>query len=172
MRVSGFYEASCTNGEGWRSVLFMAGCPHHCPGCHNPETWSFDSGEECPDIEEYIKKILRNRVLIDGVTLSGGEPFQERNISGLHLLTERLRKEGLNVWCYSGYTWDELRENEAFFPLLQNLDVLVDGPYLEEFASTELKFRGSSNQRIIDVQASLCSNSVVLYAPAPAELVS
>lgn len=147
LRVSGFYDNSCTNGEGWRSVIFFSGCPHQCPGCHNPETWDFNAGEEFTP-EELAEKVLVNRDFIDGVTLSGGEPLQERYIEDLLILINILRREGLTVWCYTGYTLDKLRSTDTFTDVLDQIDVLIDGPFIQKLYDPELKFRGSSNQNI------------------------
>lgn len=161
-RISGFYDNSCTNGEGWRSVIFFSGCPHKCKGCHNPETWDFNSGEDISK-EELLHKILNNGSFIDGVTLSGGEPFQERHTWELISLLDTLKHEGLNIWCYTGYLFEDLIQHPLFSVLLNEIDVLIDGPFIEEHFDPELKFRGSTNQRIIDVKASLNSGSVILY---------
>lgn len=161
MRVAGFYDNSCTNGEGWRSVLFVSGCPHKCLGCQNPQTWDFEQGEKVHDIDFYIKKIIQNKKLIDGVTLSGGEPFQERNVKHLLKLVKEVKKNGLDVWCYTGYRYEELLQNEAFSSLLKEIDVLVDGPFIKDEFCPNIKFRGSKNQRILDVQKCLENNSII-----------
>lgn len=161
MRIAGFYDNSCTNGDGWRSVLFVGGCPHQCKGCHNKNTWNFDYGEKVEDINCYIKRILDNKKLIDGVTLSGGEPFQPRNIKHLIKLTKEVKKHGLNIWCYSGYKFEDLKNNKTFYPLLKELDVLIDGKFQEELFSPQLKFRGSENQRIIDIKKSLKMKEII-----------
>lgn len=155
MRISGFYDNSCTNGEGWRSVLFVGGCPHKCPGCHNPQTWDYEHGEKVDSIDCYIKRILDNRKLIEGITLSGGEPFQERNVEHLVRLSKEVKRHGLNVWCYTGYHFEDILKNENFYPLLKEIDILIDGPFKKELFSPDLKFKGSSNQRIIDISKSL-----------------
>lgn len=164
MRIAGFYENSCTNGDGWRSVLFVGGCPHRCEGCQNPQTWNYDHGDKVEDINQYIKKVLDNKILIDGVTFSGGEPFQERNIDNLITLAKEVKKHGLNVWCYTGYQFEELKENNKFCLLLQELDVLVDGKFEKTQFCPDLKFRGSKNQRILDVQKSLADDKLIEIA--------
>lgn len=158
--ISGFYDNSCTNGDGWRSVIFFSGCPHRCKGCHNPETWDPKSGE-IVSVDEIMHKILHNHSFIEGVTLSGGEPFQERHTWELISLIDRIKSEGLTLWCYTGYLFEDLKEHELFSVLLGQIDVLIDGPYIEELFNPELRFRGSSNQRIIDVKSSLESDSVI-----------
>jgi len=147
LNISGFYDSSCTNGEGWRSVIFFSGCPHKCKGCHNPETWDFNSGEPI-SVDELTSMVLKNSSYIDGVTLSGGEPFQERNIDELLILINNLKKHNLTIWCYSGYKYEDLLINPMFRKLLDKIDVLIDGPYIEELFDPNLKFRGSSNQSV------------------------
>lgn len=153
LNISGFYDNSCTNGEGWRSVIFLSGCPHRCKGCHNPETWVENSGDDYTP-EELIQMVLNNSGFIDGVTLSGGEPFQEKNIDELVILVRNLRAEGLTIWCYTGYLYEDLLEHPVYSTLLKEIDVLVDGPYQKDLFDPDLKFRGSSNQRIIDLTIS------------------
>lgn len=162
LKISGFYDNSCTNGDGWRSVLFFSGCPHRCPGCHNPETWDFDSGKNYT-VEDLTHMILHNDTFIEGVTFSGGEPFQERFIGDLLSLSDNIKRENLSLWCYTGYIFEDLVDHPLFSVLLNEIDVLIDGPYIESEFNPELKFRGSSNQRIIDVKASLKCDEVILY---------
>ncbi|MDC7241216.1 MAG: anaerobic ribonucleoside-triphosphate reductase activating protein [Spirochaetales bacterium] len=151
LRISGFYDSSCSNGEGWRSVIFFSGCPHHCRGCHNPETWDFNSGEETT-VDELYEMVKANTDHIDGVTLSGGEPFQKRYVDDLIELTARLKGLGLSIWCYTGYTYENLVKDPEFGRLLQNIDVLIDGPFMHDLLDTQLKFRGSSNQRLLELK--------------------
>lgn len=164
MRIAGFYENSCTNGEGWRSVIFVGGCPHRCEGCQNPQTWDYNYGEPVTDIQIYVDKILKNKRLIDGLTISGGEPFQERNVEPLLALIKPLKKEGLNVWCYTGYQYEDLLKNPKYETLLKEIDVLVDGPFLKEEFCPNIKFRGSKNQRILDIPKSLKLNKTIEIA--------
>ena len=160
MKIAGFYENSCTNGDGWRSVLFVSGCPHHCLGCHNQQTWDYEFGEEVDNIDNIVSNILKNKKLIDGLTISGGEPFQYRNIEPLIYIIDKIRKEGLNIWCYSGYTFEFLKEDKEFSKLLNKIDILVDGPFIKSLFSPNIKFRGSTNQRIIDVKKSFNNNEI------------
>ncbi len=164
MRIAGFYENSCTNGEGWRSVIFVGGCPHKCEGCQNPQTWDYNYGEKVEDVNFYIEKILKNKKLIDGLTISGGEPFQERNIEPLLELIKPLKEEGLNIWCYTGYKYEELLKNSNFKKLLAEIDVLVDGPFVKEEYCPNIKFRGSKNQRVLDIPRSLQANEIIEIA--------
>ncbi len=151
LNISGFYDSSCTNGEGWRSVIFFSGCPHGCHGCHNPETWNPDSGEP-HSVEQLTKMVLDNSDYIDGVTLSGGEPFQESNIEELLMFVHKIKSAGLSIWCYTGYKYEDLLRHPLYCKLLSKIDVIIDGPYMEELFDPDLKFRGSSNQRIIDLK--------------------
>lgn len=148
LNISGFYDNSCTNGDGWRSVIFFSGCPHKCNGCHNPETWEYGSGTDY-SVEKLTDLIINNKGFIDGVTLSGGEPFQEDNIEELLILVKNIKSVGLNIWCYTGYTYEYLLTHPKFSTLLKYIDVLVDGLYIKELFDPDLKFRGSSNQKII-----------------------
>lgn len=148
LNVSGFYDSSCTNGEGWRSVIFFSGCPHRCKGCHNPETWPSGSGKDY-SVEELTSMVLKNSSFIDGVTLSGGEPFQEKNIDKLLIFVHNLKEAELTIWCYTGYEYEYLLDHPIYSILLKKIDVLVDGAYKEELFDPNLSFRGSSNQRLI-----------------------
>ena len=163
LRIAGIANDSIVDGSGLRLTVFTQGCPHRCPGCHNPQTHDFAGGSE-RDTDDIIARIKKNP-LLDGVTLSGGEPFCQPEAC---VEIARAAKEmGLNVWSYSGYTFEELIEQgtEAQKAFLQELDVLVDGRFELEKRSLECKFRGSSNQRLIDVPASLKLGQVVEVEP-------
>ena len=153
LRIAGIANDSIVDGPGLRLTVFTQGCPHRCPGCHNPQTHDFSGGNE-GDTADIIAKIKRNP-LLDGVTLSGGEPFCQPEACAEIALAAR--DAGLNVWSYSGYTFEELCEQgtEAQRALLMELDVLVDGRFELAKRSLECRFRGSSNQRLVDVPASL-----------------
>lgn len=159
LKLSGTIEESIVDGPGIRFVIFVQGCPHACPGCHNPQTHDFSNGYE-QSIFSLIPKIMENP-LISGVTLSGGEPFCQA--AALVPLARTLRQKGKHVMAYSGYTWKQLLElpDPAVRALLEQCDVLVDGPFLEEQRDLTLRFRGSRNQRLIDVPASLRAGQVV-----------
>lgn len=163
MRMAGFYDESMSNGIGWRAVLFVSGCPHNCPGCHNKVAQDFNYGEEF-DETAILERIKENSIL-KGITISGGEPLCPENINDVNKFIERVRKElpGLNIWCYSGYTFEELKNrNDKITDItLNNIDVLVDGRFIEERKNPEIKFRGSDNQRIIDLRKSLKENRIV-----------
>ena len=163
MKMAGFYDESMSNGIGWRAVLFVSGCPHNCPGCHNKIAQDYNYGEEF-DQNAIINRIKENSIL-KGVTISGGEPLCKENIKDVNDFIEALKKEKpeLNIWCYSGYTFEELknRKDEITDTTLRNIDVLVDGRFIEERKNPEIRFRGSDNQRIIDLRKSLNENKIV-----------
>ena len=156
--LSGIVEDSIVDGPGIRTTVFSQGCPHHCPGCHNPETWEFGCGT--PMEEERILKIVRSNPLCRGVTFSGGEPFAQAE--GFAKLARLLKRNGYEVASNSGYTFEQLLHGTpAQRELLQTIDVLIDGPFLMEERSLELVFRGSRNQRILDVPKSLAAGEAI-----------
>lgn len=154
VRIAGRRKHSSVNGPGVRYVLFMQGCPHGCPGCQNPETWSMTGGREY-DTGAVISEITATRYL-DGVTLSGGDPLAQPGPAAL--IAGACRAAGLNVWCYTGWTFEEIMAGAAgpeAVKALEQIDVLVDGPFVRELMSAECIWRGSSNQRLIDLPRSL-----------------
>lgn len=159
--LSGVTGDSIVDGPGLRLTLFTQGCLHHCPGCHNPQTHDPEGGSWA-DTEDILAAAAENP-LLDGITLSGGDPFLQP-VPCL-ALAEGAHKIGLNVWTYTGYTWEALlEENDAEkLALLKETDVLVDGPFLLAERSLELRFCGSRNQRLIDVKKSLAEDKVVLW---------
>lgn len=161
IKISGAVNDSIVDGNGLRFTLFTQGCPHHCKGCHNPQTHDFTGGF-WSDTEEILKTIAENP-LLDGITLSGGEPFSQPEPCAI--LAEGAHQLGLSVWAYTGYTWEALQEeaDPTRMAFLRQIDVLVDGPFLEDLRSLELRFKGSANQRTIDVQRSLAENKVILW---------
>ena len=165
MKIAGFYDESISNGLGWRAVLFVSGCPHHCPGCHNKEAQDFNYGEEFNE-EEILKRIKENSIL-NGITISGGEPLCKENIPGVLKFIKDVKaiRPEFNVWCYSGYTLDQLidRNDEETNKCLNEIDVLVDGRFEEKKKDPTLKFRGSSNQRILDLKPSLQTHKFIEY---------
>ena len=165
MKIAGFYDESISNGLGWRAVLFVSGCPHHCPGCHNKEAQDFNFGTEF-NKQEIIERIKQNSIL-KGITISGGEPLCKENIKEVCEFIKDVKKEkkDLNVWCYSGYTLDELvnRNDEDTKDCLNQIDVLVDGEFKQDLKDPTLKFRGSSNQRILDVKQSLKTHKFIEF---------
>ena len=156
IRISGIVNDSVVDGPGFRLAVFTQGCPHHCAGCHNPQTHYFEGGREI-DTQEIIEK-LRGNPLLDGITLSGGEPFCQG--AACAELASAAHALGLNVWTYSGYTYEQLLAGDAEQrALLAETDVLVDGPFVLPQRTLELRFRGSANQRLIDVKASAAAGS-------------
>ena len=156
--LSGIAGDSIVDGPGIRTTVFSQGCPHHCPGCHNPETWDFGCGT--PMEEEQILAIVRSNPLCRGVTFSGGEPFAQS--AGFARLAKLLKAEGYEVASYTGYTFEELLQgSDDQKELLGSIDVLIDGPFLLAEKSLEVPFRGSRNQRILDVPKSLAAGMAV-----------
>lgn len=156
MNISGYYDDSIVNGEGLRAVLFVSGCPHHCDGCHNKDTWNEKYGEPF-NIEYYYKKIVSNK-LITGLTLSGGEPLTVKHIKELLPLIRKIKgNTKLDIWCYTGYTLEQLldRNDKYTKEILTYIDTLVDGKFVEEFKNPLLKFKGSENQRIIKLKGKI-----------------
>ncbi|MCL2562633.1 MAG: anaerobic ribonucleoside-triphosphate reductase activating protein [Oscillospiraceae bacterium] len=145
MRIRNTIHDSIVDGPGLRYVVFTQGCPHRCPGCHNPETHDPNSGQEVA-VEAIIADMLNNP-LTDGLTLTGGEPFLQAEDCAV--LARAAHDAGLNVWCYSGWTLEELQAMPETEVLLREIDVLVDGPYIEAQRSLTLNWRGSENQRVI-----------------------
>ncbi|MBU5454689.1 anaerobic ribonucleoside-triphosphate reductase activating protein [Caproiciproducens sp. MSJ-32] len=161
IRLSGIAYESLVNGPGIRRVFFSQGCKHNCKGCFNPDTHDFNGGEE-KDMDELVKDTLSNP-MIKGVTFSGGDPFERAE--EFSYMAKRFKENNLNIWCYTGYTFEEILENKdkrkGFKELLDNIDVLVDGRFVIEEKANNIKYRGSKNQRIIDVQKSLTENRIV-----------
>ena len=150
IRISGITPESIVDGEGIRYVIFTQGCPHHCVGCHNPQTHSFDGGRLVL-IEDILDDISKRKKWIDGITISGGEPFCQADQCSI--IAERAQELSLTVWCYTGYLFENLYRQGV--ELLKHIDVLVDGPFVQDERSLELDFRGSRNQRVIDIPKSL-----------------
>jgi len=162
VRVAGVIPESVVDGPGIRSVIFAQGCPRHCPGCHNPETIDPCGGKIMQDQE--IIRIVEKTKLLNGVTFSGGEPFLQAE--AFVKMGYRFKEKGLNIMTYTGYTWEELlslgKTKPEVLDLLSVSDYLVDGPYLESQKDLTLAFRGSKNQRVIDVKQSLGKLQVIL----------
>ena len=163
IRIAGTVNDSIVDGPGLRFTVFTQGCRHNCPGCHNPETHDFAGGHE-EDTDALIGKMLKNP-LLSGITLSGGDPL-EQPLPCL-ALARAAHAHQLNVWVYTGYTWEELtrRNDPDQMALLAATDVLVDGPFIQNERSLELKFCGSRNQRLIDVPTTLQKGEVTLWQP-------
>lgn len=166
-------KCDIANGEGVRVSLFVSGCTHHCPGCFNQDTWDFTYGEEyTEDTEQEIIEALKPDY-INGLSLLGGEPFEPRNQEILVRLLRKVKNlyPEKDIWCYSGYLFDRELQKESRArceytdEMLSMLDVLVDGRFVESLKDIRLAFRGSSNQRVIDVKKSLGCGEVVLWEP-------
>lgn len=155
-------EDSIVDGEGIRTVIWTQGCSHKCPGCHNPQTHSFDDGFEI-DIEE-VKQQIDALEGQDGVTFSGGDPFYQ--VEACLELAKYIKSKKMSVWCYTGFTYEVLlflsKNDSKIIEFLKTIDVLIDGPFLLEQKSLDCTFRGSKNQRIIDTRESLKNKKVCL----------
>lgn len=163
IRLAGVEPESIVDGPGYRLAVFVQGCPHGCPGCHNPKTHDVNGGY-IADTAQIIEKMGQNP-LVRGVTLTGGEPMMQPE--PLCEIAQAAREKGMNVWCYTGYTLETLlKEGRADrMRLLGLIDVLVDGPYLAHERSLDLLYCGSRNQRLIDMPATLAEKAVRLYTP-------
>ena len=171
MNYGQIYFTDTANGAGCRTALFVSGCSHHCEGCFNEETWNFDYGEPFTEkVEDEIIESLKP-TYIAGLTVLGGEPMEVRNQPAVWHLIERVRNEVPNksIWVYSGYTYEELTDSnnartrtDVTDNILDNIDILVDGEFVLDLKNISLKFRGSSNQRIIDMKATRESNEIIL----------
>ncbi|ALP88968.1 MULTISPECIES: anaerobic ribonucleoside-triphosphate reductase activating protein [Clostridium] len=161
IRLSGIAYESLVNGPGIRRVFFSQGCKHNCKGCFNPDTHDFNGGEN-RNMDELIESVLDNP-MIKGVTFSGGDPLEQAE--KFAYMAKAFKNNNLNIWCYTGYTYEYIREhkdeNNGWNELLNNIDVLVDGKFEEENMQEGLKFRGSTNQRIIDIKESLNHGKIV-----------
>ena len=171
MNFADIKRVDVANGPGVRVSLFVSGCTHRCPGCFNPETWDFAFG--APFGEEQLREILTllDRPYIRGLSLLGGEPFEPENQGTVLELVRRVRRElpQKDVWCYTGYLYEAQAAGlvgEHSRDLLAELDVLVDGPFVEAQKDLKLRFRGSANQRILDVPASLAAGEAALWTEA------
>ena len=155
---------SIVDGEGIRSVIWFQGCSHNCPGCHNPETHDFNAGVEV-SLED-MKAQIDELEYQSGVTFSGGDPMMQ--VDALLELAKHVHERNMNVWVYTGYTFEELlilaEKNETYLNALEEIDVLVDGKFVMDLKSFDVQFRGSSNQRILDVKKSLAKKKAVSIA--------
>lgn len=155
LRVLDIVGGTSVDGPGLRTSVYFAGCNHHCPGCHNPQSWDAAGGMEMT-IDEIIAVIDENDF---NVTLSGGDPLMQ--VEGVTELARRLKEAGRNVWCYTGYTYEQVSASPRLSGVLPYIDVLVDGTFIESRRDVGLRFRGSSNQRLIDVARSEPGSPVV-----------
>ena len=161
IRVLDIIEDTMVDGPGFRTSIYCAGCRHACPGCHNPQSWDFNVGRDMT--VEQIMRIIENDPYTLGVTFSGGDPMYQA--AGFAELARQIhRRTQKDIWCYTGFTFESLIHQDQR-ELLAEVDVLVDGPFIQSLHDSDLLFRGSSNQRLIDVQASLYSGETVLWKP-------
>lgn len=163
IRIAGLVSESYVDGDGIRFAIFMQGCPRRCEGCHNPETHALDGGRLI-DTAEIIAEIKKNP-LLDGITLTGGEPFLQ--VEAANEIARAAKSFGLSIWCYTGYKLEELPP--AATPLLENIDVLIDGEFIEWLRDLELQFCGSRNQRIIDLRKTREQKKIVLWTESEVE---
>lgn len=156
LKILSIAEGTSVDGPGLRTSIYFAGCCHHCEGCHNPQSWDINNGKPTT-IDDLLKVIRYNEF---PVTFSGGDPFYQ--IEAVTELARQIKQQlGYNIWCYTGYLWEEILQHEEFMPLLQYVDVIVDGRFVLSQRNISLLFRGSNNQRIIDVQQSLQTKTIV-----------
>ena len=156
--VLAIMRGTTVDGPGFRTSVYLAGCSHACPGCHNPSSWDSEGGFGM-SLEE-IMEIVREEDF--DVTLSGGDPLF--NPVALLPLVEALKKDGRNIWLYTGFLWEEILNDPDKLRVVENVDVVVDGPFIQNMRDTDLLFRGSSNQRLVDVRKSLETGKVVIYS--------
>ena len=163
MRIYGVVTDSIVDGPGYRTAVFAQGCPHHCPGCHNPESHDPNGGTDWT--LDAVEAKFTGNPLLDGITLTGGEPFEQP--AACAELARRAHEKGLNVWTFSGYLYEKLLEKAEADPavklLLERTDVLVEGPFLLAERSLELLYKGSKNQRTIDMNKTREAGEIVLY---------
>ena len=155
-QVLDIIKGTTVDGPGFRTAIYLAGCSHRCPGCHNPQSWEESNGR--PMSIEEIMGIVEEEDF--DVTLSGGDPLY--NPIGIKKLTEAIKNNRRNLWIYTGYSWEQIIESPQLFEAVKDCDVLVDGEFVESLKNPDLPFRGSSNQRIINVQESIKQGKIIL----------
>lgn len=161
MRYHNITKDDMLNGDGLRAVLWLAGCEHACKGCHNPITWDINGGIEFDNTARNELFDLLEKDYIAGVTLSGGDPLHPANVNEVGLLVNEIKETfpEKTIWLYTGYQWDEIK----MFPFIKNIDVLVDGEFIQELKDEKLHWKGSSNQNVIDVKKTLQEGQIVLH---------
>ena len=163
MNYQKIYSFDLADGDGIRTSIFVSGCNRHCKGCFNEEAWDFNSGKNF-NSEKYFKIYdLLKKPYYAGLSILGGEPFDQKDNYLLIELCKAAHTIGKDVWVWSGYTFEELKKDDKKLELLQECDVLVDGPFIDEQKDLSLKWRGSTNQRVINIKESLASGKVVEY---------
>lgn len=160
LRVIRVVDGTSVDGPGLRTSIYLAGCDHHCPGCHNPGTWSHNAGEDVT-IETLIEHVAENEF---DVTLTGGDPLHQPH--GVKELVHRLKQMDINVWLYTGFTYEEIMADDDLRHAISEVDVVVDGPFIQSLRDEKLMFRGSSNQRLIDNRRS-STEHIILYDYQP-----
>lgn len=164
MRYAQIRSLDISNGEGIGIALYTQGCRFHCKNCFNSELWDYTKGKEwSSEVEDCLVSLL-SRDYIDRISFLGGEPLSEENLEDLDNLLNRIRKEcpSKKIWMYTGYTYEAIKDRLSY--ILKNIDVLVDGLYVDELRDLKLEFRGSSNQRVIDIQNTIkCNEVITLY---------
>ena len=159
MKYNTIRQLDIANGKGCRVSIFVSGCEHHCKGCFNPDTWSFEKGKEFTEQTVDLLLKLAEPTYISGLSVLGGEPFHPRNRDEVLQLTKKFKQvyPEKDVWVWTGYLWEEVKDSLPD----SDIDVLVDGRFMEDLKDLRLKYRGSSNQRVIDVQKSLIENTPI-----------
>lgn len=164
MNISGIDFESIVDGEGVRTVIFTSGCKHDCKGCHNPLTHDFNYGKDFSKaIQNDIIKWVKDTPYIAGITLSGGDPLYSCAKLLPFVLDFKLANPNKTIWLYTGFTFEQIKDNEDMMQLVKEVDVLVDGKFIEELKEFNLKFKGSTNQRIINIPVTLKYGSIKLF---------
>lgn len=167
MRIVRIIEGTSVDGPGLRTSIYFAGCSHRCPGCHNQQTWDFQGGQDMT-VDEVLQTILYNE---NNVTFSGGDPIYQTE--AIIPLARAIKGAGMNIWCYTGFTFEQLREGIDEVPkkildeFLSLIDVLVDGPFILDRRDISLLFRGSGNQRLIDMPRTIAAGKIIEFTPEP-----
>lgn len=143
VRILDIIRGTTVDGPGFRTSIYFAGCRHECPGCHNPQSWDFNGGRET-DIDDIMKIVIEEDF---DVTLTGGDPMYQSEI--VKELSRRVKEAGHSVWVYTGFTWEEIQNDRRLMDALEYVEAIVDGPFIMSLRDTDLKFRGSSNQKIV-----------------------
>ena len=154
LQVLKIIPGTTVDGIGLRTSIYLAGCRHCCKGCHNPQSWDFNAGEPM-NVEEIMERVIEEDF---NVTLTGGDPLWQ--VDKLLQLVKAIKEKGYNIWCYTGFTWEEIIDSPQLSQILKWVDVIVEGRFVEELRDITLRFRGSSNQRIIKVKETLENNLI------------
>lgn len=154
LQVLDIIPGTTVDGSGLRTSIYLAGCKHACKGCHNPQSWDFNAGITM-SIEDILERIIEEDF---NVTLTGGDPLWQ--VGKILPLLKAIKEKGYNIWCYTGFTWEEITQSKQLSQVLDWVDVIVDGRFIEEKRDISLRFRGSSNQRVIDVKKTLESGNL------------